>query len=264
MGFKVSLTLVETLKNYVDIVPDYKSYYNAWNALETTAIKSAETFNSSETNKLFDASYLDNGDSLSQNLATIKANLALAQSDLETSIKANTAAATALENAQTAYNDYLAKYTTLSQLYNAITSTSSYSTILSKSYITDYATAMANYKTAFESGDTDAQSLYADEASQNSDLFTTSFSSLPMTAYYTQATSMSLSYTTATNDVSQYSSNDDFINTVRSALGASEDQLSTLEGNVNSAKLNKNKTADAVSVNTSSVSAYEEYLGDAT
>lgn len=35
-GFKVSLTLSETTKNFIDLVPDFKAYYDAWNSNQKT------------------------------------------------------------------------------------------------------------------------------------------------------------------------------------------------------------------------------------
>lgn len=44
-GFKVSLTLSETTKNFLDIVPDYRTYYDSWKAKQTIQ-------NSEQTNTL--------------------------------------------------------------------------------------------------------------------------------------------------------------------------------------------------------------------
>src|SRR5574344_968620 len=164
-GFKVSLSLVETTKNLADIVPDYKSYYDAWNVYNNNS-DSAEKNAEGDSTSVFNLfKYSGTVDQIQANLQTLYKAKDDALNNYETLINTASDLTSKVTEAKTASTDATAIKTNISTYYNAMIEENS---VTINTYIVSDVKLAKYYKTTYEQASKDRDS-YKDQMSNIKD-----------------------------------------------------------------------------------------------
>lgn len=159
-GFKVSLSLVETTKNLADIVPDYKSYYDAWNAYKENSASVESKAEGDEKTSVFNLfKYSNSVDQIQANLQTLNKAKDDALNNYETLINTASDLTSKVTEAKTASTDATVIETNISNYYDDMISENQATNIKK---ITDKVDSAKSYKAAYEKAEKERDS-YKDQ-----------------------------------------------------------------------------------------------------